>query len=72
MSDASTRGTLGIVTGPSGGDKAEAEQALLDRALLEYAGCSPAAAVGAGSQLPRRRPDQAVTAGHALAGPPQK
>jgi hypothetical protein len=37
VSDASTRGTLGIVTGPSGGDKAEAEQALLDRALLEYA-----------------------------------
>ena len=35
--DAFTRGTLGIVTGPSGGDKAEAEQALLDRALLEYA-----------------------------------
>ena len=25
------------MTGPSGGDKAEAEQALLDRALLEYA-----------------------------------
>ena len=26
-----------MVTGPSGGDKAEAEQALLDRAVLEYA-----------------------------------
>ncbi len=37
VTDAFTRGTLGIVTGPSGGDKAEAEQALLDRALLEYA-----------------------------------
>ncbi|MGH3201514.1 MAG: hypothetical protein ACRDP5_05595 [Streptosporangiaceae bacterium] len=37
VSDAFTRATLGIVTGPSGGDKAEAEQALLDRALLEYA-----------------------------------
>ena len=36
VSDASTRGTLGVVTGPSGGDKAEAEQALLDRALIEY------------------------------------
>jgi len=30
--DASTRGMLAVVTGPSGGDKAEAEQALLDRA----------------------------------------
>lgn len=37
ISDASTRATLGTVTGPSGGDKPEAEQALLDRALLEYA-----------------------------------
>ena len=36
VSDASTRGTLAVVTGPSGGDKAEAEQALLDRALIEY------------------------------------
>ena len=38
VTDAFTRGTLGVVTGPSGGDKAEAEQALLDRAVLEYAG----------------------------------
>lgn len=37
VTDASTRGTLAVVTGPSGGDKAEAEQALLDRALIEYA-----------------------------------
>ena len=37
VSDAATRGTLGVVTGPSGGDKPEAEQALLDRALTEYA-----------------------------------
>jgi hypothetical protein len=37
ITDASTRGTLAVVTGPSGGDKAEAEQALLDRALIEYA-----------------------------------
>jgi hypothetical protein len=36
VTDASTRGTLAVVTGPSGGDKAEAEQALLDRALIEY------------------------------------
>jgi hypothetical protein len=36
VSDASTRGTLAVVTGPSGGDKAEAEQALLDRALARY------------------------------------
>jgi hypothetical protein len=36
ISDASTRGTLAVLTGPSGGDKAEAEQALLDRALEEY------------------------------------
>ena len=35
-SDASTRGTLAVVTGPSGGGKAEAEQALLDRALIDY------------------------------------
>lgn len=28
---------LAVVTGPSGGDKAEARQALLDRALSEYA-----------------------------------
>jgi hypothetical protein len=37
VTDASTRAMLAIVTGPSGGDKAEAEQALLDRALSEYA-----------------------------------
>jgi hypothetical protein len=37
VSDASTRGTLAVVTGPSGGDKAAAEQALLDRALTEHA-----------------------------------
>ena len=36
VTDASTRGTLAVVTGPSGGDKAEAEQQLLDRALIEY------------------------------------
>lgn len=36
ISDAWTRATLGVVSGPAGGDKAEAEQALLDRALKEY------------------------------------
>jgi Transposase DDE domain len=36
LSDALTRATLGVVTGPAGGDKAEAEQALLDRALVEH------------------------------------
>jgi hypothetical protein len=35
VSDALTRATLGIVCGPAGGDKAEAEQALLDRMLAE-------------------------------------
>lgn len=35
-SDAVTRATLATVTGPSGGDKAEAEQALLDRMLAEH------------------------------------
>ena len=34
-SDALTRATLGIVCGPAGGDKVEAEQALLDRMLDE-------------------------------------
>jgi hypothetical protein len=38
--DASTRATLGVVTGPSGvgggRDKAEAEQGLLDKALKDY------------------------------------
>jgi hypothetical protein len=34
-SDALTRATLAVVCGPAGGDKAEAEQALLDRALDE-------------------------------------
>jgi hypothetical protein len=33
ISGASTRGTLGVLTGPSGGDKAEAGQALPDTAL---------------------------------------
>jgi hypothetical protein len=33
ISDASSRATLGVVTGPAGGDKAEAEQKLLDAAL---------------------------------------
>ena len=36
VSDAYTRATLAVLTGPSGGDKAEAEQKLLDRALAEY------------------------------------
>ena len=36
VSDASTRATLAVLTGPSGGGKAEAEQKLLDRALAEY------------------------------------
>jgi hypothetical protein len=36
VTDASTRAMLAVVTGPSGGDKAAAEQALLDRALAEY------------------------------------
>ena len=36
LSDALTRATLATVTGPAGGDKAEAEQGLLDRALAEY------------------------------------
>jgi hypothetical protein len=36
VTDASTCGTLVVVTGPSGGDKAEAGQQLLDRALIEY------------------------------------
>jgi hypothetical protein len=35
LSDAFTRATLAVVTGSSGGDKAEAEQVLLDRALDE-------------------------------------
>jgi hypothetical protein len=34
--DAVTRATLAAVTGPAGGDKAEAEQVLLDRMLAEY------------------------------------
>ena len=37
VTDASTRAMLAVVTGPSGGDKAAAEQALLDRALTEFA-----------------------------------
>jgi Transposase DDE domain len=36
LSDALTRATLATVTGPAGGDKAEAEQGLLDRALVEF------------------------------------
>jgi len=36
VTSAATRAMLAVVTGPSGGDKAEAEQALLDRALTEY------------------------------------
>jgi len=35
ISDAFTRDTLAAPTGPAGGDKAEAEQGLLDRALTE-------------------------------------
>jgi len=34
--DAFTRATLAAVTGPAGGDKAEAEQKLLDRMLIEH------------------------------------
>ena len=36
LSDAFTRATLAVVTGAAGGDKAEAEQGLLDRALKDY------------------------------------
>ena len=36
-SDAFTRGTLAVVSGPSGGEKAAAEQALLDRMLTGHA-----------------------------------
>ena len=36
VTGASARGLLAVVTGPSGWDKAEAGQALLDRALTEY------------------------------------
>jgi hypothetical protein len=35
--DAFTRAAQAVVTGPAGGDKAEAEQRLLDRMLIEYA-----------------------------------
>ena len=35
VSDAFTRAGLAVVCGPAGGDKAEAEQALLDRVLIE-------------------------------------
>jgi hypothetical protein len=35
--DAFTRAGRSVVTGPAGGDKAEAEQALLDRMLIEHA-----------------------------------
>jgi hypothetical protein len=37
ISDASSRATLGVVSGPAGGDKAEAEQKLLDTALGDLA-----------------------------------
>ena len=36
ISDAFTRATLAVVTGAAGGDKGEAEQKLLDRALSEF------------------------------------
>ena len=36
ITDAFTRAALAVVTGPAGGDKGEAEQALLDRALVEH------------------------------------
>jgi hypothetical protein len=36
LTDASTRATLGVVSGPAGGDKAEAEQKLLDKAMTEW------------------------------------
>jgi len=36
--DASTRGDLAVVSGPSGGPKAEGEQALLDTMLSQYPG----------------------------------
>ena len=36
LTDASTRSALGVTYGPSGGDKAQAEQGLLDRAMEEF------------------------------------
>ncbi len=73
VTDASTRGMLAVVTGPSGGDKAAAEQALLDRALTEYPhGCSPEPAVRHGPQLSRHRPDREDDHGHARPDPAQE
>ena len=50
ISAASTRATVGVVTGPSGAgggrDKGEAEQVLLDKALKDYRTCSPRAGYG--------------------------
>ena len=55
--DASTRGTLAVVSGPSGGAKAEGEQALLDTMLTRYPGVFTSDRVlGPGSQFSGRGP----------------
>ena len=73
VSDASTRGTLAVVTGPSGGDKAEAEQALLDRALIEYRWVFTSKRLWVlDRNFPGRLAHQEAGQGHARADPPQK
>ena len=73
VTDASTRGMLAVVSGPSGGDKAEAEQAAggpgAERVRL---GVHQGQAVRDGQELPRRHPDQAARPGHPRTHPHQE
>ena len=52
--DASTRAALAVVSGPSGGAKAEGEQALLDTMLTPTRRSSPGPDLGHGQELSRR------------------
>ena len=73
VTDASTRGMLAVVTGPSGGDKAAAGQALLDRALTGYAWVFTKDRLFVMDRnFPGRLPHQEAGQGHARADPPQK
>jgi hypothetical protein len=52
MTDASTRAMLGIVTGPAGGDKTEAEQKLLDKTLRTCPGLFTLTGCGSLTEFP--------------------
>ena len=73
MTDASTRGLLGMPHGPAGTDKAAAEQKLLDTALREFPHLFAEDRIwGSGPELSRRGPDRPAHGLHARPDPAER